>query len=159
MPSSKLQHELRKRQPFETPEQEAILNLMRTNDQVLIRFERLFREYGMTPAQYNVLRILRGEGQPLPVLEIAERTITVVPGITGLVDRLEKQHLVRRERSTRDRRVIYVAITPKALHLLKELDKPIEKLHDEIAGHLTHDELAVLIRLLEKVRKRCMDKR
>src|SRR5512142_309165 len=92
-----LQRELKKKRPFESPEQEAILNILRTNDQFQVRFTRLLRPYGLTPSQYNVLRILRGEGQPLPILEIAARTITVVPGITGLIDRLEQAGFVKRE--------------------------------------------------------------
>ena len=108
-----LQRELKKKRPFESPEQEAILNVLRTNDQYQVRFARLFRPYGLTPSQYNVLRILRGEGQPLPILEIAARTITVVPGITGLIDRLEEAGFVERERCREDRRVICVALTDK----------------------------------------------
>src|SRR5262249_46778704 len=105
MTTPKLQHELKKKRPFESPEQEAALNVVRTSDQLQIRFARLLREQGLTPSQYNVLRILRGEGNPLPILEIASRTITVVPGITGLIDRLEKAGLVNRIRCEKDRRV------------------------------------------------------
>src|SRR5512135_491877 len=111
MSGRRLQRELKKRRPFDSPEQEATLNIARTADRFGIRFARLFRQFGLTPSQYNVLRILRGEGQPLPILEIAERTVTVVPGITGLVDRLEAAGLVRRQRCPEDRRVIYVALT------------------------------------------------
>ena len=106
MTNGQLQRELKKRHPFESPEIEAILNLMRTNDQFENRFGRLVREYGLTGSQYNVLRILRGEGKPMPSLEIAERTVQVVPAITGLIDRLEKQELVKRTRCTEDRRVV-----------------------------------------------------
>src|SRR5277367_4846059 len=98
----KLQQELKKKGPFQSPRQEAALNLLRTNDQLQIRFARLFREHGLTPSQYNFLRILRGEGQPLPILEIASRTVTVVPGITGLVDRLEQAGFVERKRCQKD---------------------------------------------------------
>ena len=108
-----LQRELKKKQPFESPQQEAVLNVLRTSDQYQVRFIRLFRPYGLTPSQYNVLRILRGEGQPLPILEIAARTITVVPGITGLIDRLEEAGFVKRERCREDRRVIWVALDRK----------------------------------------------
>src|ERR1700726_3210109 len=104
MTTPKLQHELKKKRPFESPEQEAALSVLRTSDQLQIRFARLFREHGLTPSQYNILRILRGEGKPLPILEIASRTITIVPGITGLIDRLEKVGLVKRERCSEDRR-------------------------------------------------------
>lgn len=68
-----LQRELKKKRPFESLAQEAILNILRTNDQYQIRFSRLFRPYGLTPSQYNILRILRGEAARLPILEIADR--------------------------------------------------------------------------------------
>ncbi|WP_417735303.1 MarR family winged helix-turn-helix transcriptional regulator [Rosistilla oblonga] len=152
MSSSQLQKELKKKRPFESPEQEAILNLLRTNDQFQNRFGRLFREYGLTSSQYNVLRILRGEGNPLPSLEIAERMIQVVPAITGLIDRLEKQGLVTRKRCLEDRRVIYIEITDSALTLLKQIDEPLLSLHKRLIGHLNRTELKELSRLLEKAR-------
>lgn len=149
---SRLQQELKKKHPFTLLEQEATLNLMRTNDRMLIRFVRLFRQHGLTPSQYNILRILRGEGQPLEIMEIASRTVTVVPGITGLLDRLEREGMVVRQRCDRDRRVTYVAITPKALQVLDALDQPVMQLHRELMGHLSEAELKQLILLLEKVR-------
>lgn len=152
MTGGQLQRELKKKRPFELPEQEALLNILRTNDQFQNRFGRLFREYGLTGSQYNVLRILRGEGKPLPCLEIADRMIQVVPAITGLVDRLEKQGLVSRQRCTEDRRVVYVEITKKALGLLKQLDEPVTELHKQLLGHLTRAELRQLNQLLEKAR-------
>jgi DNA-binding MarR family transcriptional regulator len=129
-----------------------MLNILRTNDQFQNRFGRLFREYSLTSSQYNVLRILRGEGKPMPCLEVADRLIQVVPAITGLIDRLEKQDLVRRERCTEDRRVIYIEITQKALDLLDEMDEPVRQLHKHLIGHLNRSELRELSRLLEKAR-------
>src|SRR5919107_3957415 len=99
MADGHLQDEIKKRRPFDSLHEEALLSLVRTDDQFGIRFARLFREYGLTPSQYNVLRILRGEGQPLPILEIAGRMLAAVPGITGLIDRLEAMGLVARDRS------------------------------------------------------------
>lgn len=147
-----LQRELKKKRPFESPEQEAILNILRTNDQFQVRFTRLLRPYGLTASQYNVLRILRGEGQPLPILEIASRTITVVPGITGLIDRLEEAGFVKRERCLEDRRVIRVTLTDKARKTLAALDEPLAQLHEKLIGHLSQAELKELVRLLEKAR-------
>lgn len=132
-----------------------MLNLLRTNDRFQNQFGRLFRDFGLTPSQYNVLRILRGEGQPMPCLDIADRLIQVVPAITGLVDRLEKQALVCRERCTADRRVVYIQITKKALTLLKRMDDPVQALHKRLLGHLTQAELKQLTRLLEKARMSC----
>jgi DNA-binding MarR family transcriptional regulator len=150
--STRLQHELKKKQPFEVASQAAALGLVRTNDQLQLHFARLFRQYGLTPSQYNVLRILRGEGAPLPILEIAERTVTVVPGITGLIDRLEAAGLVCRERSAEDRRVVYVALTDKAAKLLAKIDRPLVEMHERVMRHLTKTELNDLMRLLDKVR-------
>src|SRR6202790_5523377 len=126
MTTPKLQHELKKKRPFESPEQEAAL---------------------------SVLRTLRGEGNPLPILEIASRTITVVPGITGLIDRLEQAGFVNRLRCEKDRRVIYVALTDQGMTTLAAVDEPLVALHHKLVGHLSQGELKELIRLLEKVRE------
>lgn len=150
--SSRLQRELKKQRPFDHPEQQAMLNLLRTSDQFQNRFGRLFRQYGLTPSQYNILRILRGEGGPLPCLEIASRMVQVVPAITGLVDRLARQGLVRRRRSADDRRVVYVELTAEAARLLARLDRPVLELHERLLGHLSRAELSELNRLLEKAR-------
>src|ERR671931_162877 len=137
MATPKLQHELKKKRPFESPEQEAALSVLRTGDQLQIRFARLLREYGLTPSQYNVLRILRGEGRPLPILEIASRTITVVPGITGLVDRLEQAGLVNRVRCEKDRRVTSVPRAARGPRTLAARDEPLAALHQKLLGHLS----------------------
>lgn len=152
MSSTRLQHELKKKRPFESLEQEALLNILRTSDRFQNEIGRLFREYGLTPSQYNVLRILRGEGTPMPCLEVAERMIQAVPAITGLIDRLEKQALVSRERCTKDRRVVHVQITTKARALLRRIDQPLDELHQRLIGHLTRAELKELSRLLDKAR-------
>ena len=153
MTGGRLQQELKKRRPFDSPEQEATLNIARTADRFGICFARLFREYGLTPSQYNVLRILRGEGKPLPILEVADRMLAAVPGITGLIDRLEGMGLVARDRSTEDRRVVFVAITPKGLDLLARLDEPVSALHKRLLGHMSPAVLGQLIGLLEKARQ------
>src|SRR5213593_4501168 len=149
MTTPKLQQELKKKRPFESLEQEAALGVLRTADRLQIRIARLLREHGLTPSQYNILRILRGEGKPLPILEIASRTITIVPGITGLIDRLERAGLVHRLRCAKDRRIIYVALTDQGTKTLADLDEPLLALHRKLMGHLSQGELKELIRLLE----------
>ena len=147
-----MRKEIKKKGPFESLQQEAILNILRTSDQFENRLGRLFREYGLTSSQYNVLRILRGEGKPMPSLEIADRMIQVVPAITGLIDRLESQQLVKRRRCEDDRRVVYIEITTKALNILSKLDEPLSEMHLQLMENLSKKELAELIRLLEKTR-------
>src|SRR5580693_4928103 len=140
MTTPKLQHELKKKRPFDSPLEEAALSLVRTSDQLQIQCARLFRQHGLTPSQYNILRILRGEGKPLPILEIASRTLTVVPGITGLIDRLEQAGFVNRVRCEKDRRVIFVALAERASKALAALDQPLNDLHHKLLDHLSRSE-------------------
>jgi DNA-binding MarR family transcriptional regulator len=152
MSSGKLQQELQASKPFPSPAHEAVVGIMRTNELLQIRLTRLFREYGVTAQQYNILRILQGSGKPLPCLEIASRMITVVPAITGLIDRLEKAALVRRVRSETDRRVVNVGITDAGTALLAEAEEPLGTLHESLMGHMEPAELEALTALLDKVR-------
>jgi DNA-binding MarR family transcriptional regulator len=152
---SQLQFEIKQTKAFSSAAEEALLNLQRTADHIQIAFTRLFREHGITSQQYNVLRILRGAGEPLPILEIGDRMVTVVPAITGLIDRLEKQGLVRRTRSEEDRRVVSVTILGKGLQLVGDLDKPLAKLNKQLLDHMEEGELKNLIALLEKMRAHC----
>jgi MarR family 2-MHQ and catechol resistance regulon transcriptional repressor len=152
MSTGRLQQEIKKRQPFELLEQEACLNLFRTSDLLQNRMGKFMREFGLTPSQYNILRILRGEGKPLPSLEIASRMIQVVPAITGLVDRLEAQNLVVRKRCNEDRRVVFIDITPAGLELLSKIDQPLYEAHKQVLSMLSEEEMRTLSRLLEKIR-------
>ena len=149
-----LQQEIKKRQPFESPEQEACLNLVRTGDLLQLDFTRLFREHGLSPPLYNVLRILRGAGgDGLPCLEIASRMIGSVPDITRLIDRLEKPGQVGADplngRPPRGAGANYAC----GLKLLAKLDKPVLELHQRQLGHLSRKELSQLNRLLLKARR------
>lgn len=151
--SASLQQEIRKKRPFELPEEEAGLNLLRTVDCIRLPFERLFEEYGLSDPQYNVLRILRGHGgEGLPCSEIGTQMITRMPDVTRLVDRLEQAKLVERGRTAADRRVVLVRLTEAGRDLLARLDKPIRDLHVQTLGHLKRSELAELNRLLVKAR-------
>ena len=92
--------------------------------------EQLVKTAGLTGAQYNVLRILRGAGpEGLACREIGERMISHDPDITRLLDRMEKRGLITRERQTDDRRVVKTCVTAKGLELLKTLDHPVRDLH------------------------------
>ncbi len=154
MEKSVLQQELRKKHPFASLEQEASLNLVRTQDHLHHAFARLLGGHGISGAQYNVLRILRGHGGTgLPCQEIAAQTVTRTPDITRLVDRLEEAGLVERARTAADRRVVLVKITRAGTDLLGRLDQPVLDLHRELLGHLSRAELAELNRLLVKARQ------
>jgi DNA-binding MarR family transcriptional regulator len=150
--AGKLEKDLRKKRGFDSPQQAAVVGLLRTNDLFQYRFGQLFREFGLTQPQYNALRILRGEGAPLPCLEIAARMIAIVPAITSLIDKLEKRKLVERTRCTEDRRVWYVSLTAAGSKLLKEMDGPVMEMHGKLCRGLTAAECKQLTELLEKAR-------
>lgn len=150
--ASAIKDELKMR-ALEGPEQEAFLNTWRTQDQLVSQMAELYKSQGISVAQYNALRILRGAGPTgLTCQGVGERLIARVPDITRLLDRLEIRGLVTRERGTADRRVVMVHATKKALDLLKKLDGPVREAHKRQFGHLTRRELRELNRLLTKVR-------
>ncbi|MEM6468972.1 MAG: MarR family transcriptional regulator [Planctomycetota bacterium] len=149
---SSLQKELKKRGPFDSVEQEAMLALMRTSDLLENRLARLLREYGLTLSQYNVLRILRGEGEPLPCLEVADRMIQVAPAITRVVDQLLKLEFITKTQSKADRRVFEIELTSAAKRLLKRMDQPVLDLHASLLASVSERDLKSLIRILEVAR-------
>lgn len=151
--ASRIQQEIKQKRPFATRAQEATIGLMRTADLVRRAVAEIVEPYGITPQQYNVLRILRGAGTDgLPTLEIAERMIEEAPGITRLIDRLEAKRLVARERCDKDRRRIWCRITREGLALLRKLDGPIRDADSLALGSMTARELKQLISLLDRAR-------
>ena len=152
--TNRLQKELKKSKPFESAEQEAHLNLIRTAQVLAEPFDRLMKPFNLSGTQYNVLRILRGAGEPLPCGQIGERMVTRDPDITRLLDRLEKRGLIVRERTAADRRVVLASITADGLKLLKQLDQPVIDMHVSQLSHLGKEKLRTLIELLEMARER-----
>ncbi|HYE60883.1 MAG TPA: MarR family transcriptional regulator [Phycisphaerales bacterium] len=145
--------EINKKRPFDLPEQEAWLNLLRTLSVLAEPVERMFKEHGLSEATYNALRILRGSGQAgRACSEIGRDMVTRVPDVTRIVDRLEKEGWATRCRVPEDRRVVLIKITEKGLALLARLDEPIRQLHKRQFAGLTKAEVQELSRLLEKVR-------
>lgn len=151
---SKLQTEIRQTRPFASAGEEAGLSLMRTTDLLQRRIATVVEPHGITPQQYNVLRILRGSHpNRLPTLEIATRMVEQAPGITRLLDRLEAKELVERKRCDEDRRRVYCAITKRGLTLLAALDAPVSVTVEESFRPLTKDRIQQLIRLLDSLRE------
>ena len=150
-----MQSELKQRKPFTCREEELMLNIMRTADQLQRRLGELLKAADLSATQYNVLRILRGAGgEGLACGEISDRMVTRDPDITRLLDRLEKRNLVARSREKEDRRVVTARITQAGLDLLKKLDEPVVQAHKAQLGHLEAKQQDTLIRLLEAAREK-----
>lgn len=151
---SLLQEEIRQTRPFGSVYQEMVLSILRTGSVIRRALARRMESEGLTPQQYNVLRILRGAGPDgLPTLAIAERLVEETPGMTRLLDRLEQKGWVRRARSSNDRRQVYCNITESGLALLSRLDHTAGELDEVFAGCLPVREAELLVELLETIRK------
>jgi DNA-binding MarR family transcriptional regulator len=135
-----------------SPQERVFLAVVRAAGTLTARAADLVKRFGLTPAQYNVLRILRGAGPGgLMCSQISERMITRDSDITRLLDRLERSGWVARERQDTDRRTVVTSITNEGLALLGELDEPLAAHHRETFAALTPAELETLRRLLDTV--------
>ena len=134
------------------PEEAAFLDLVRTTDLLSRPLVQLLKSEDLSPAQYNVLRILRGSPDGLTCGEIGNRMITRDPDITRLLDRMEKRTLISRGRNEKDRRVVLVLITAEGLDLLDRLDHPVRDMHRSLLGHLGSERLQALRQLLDVCR-------
>ena len=149
----RLQDELKQTQPFPSLEEEVLIGLARTADALQRGFVGVFKTVGLSPTQYNVLRILRGAGGPgLSCGDIAERMVTRDPDLTRLLDRLESRHLISRARDGEDRRVVTTRITQAGLSLLEELEEPLASAQRRLLGHMGDTRLRALADLLDEAR-------
>jgi DNA-binding MarR family transcriptional regulator len=133
-------------------EDQVFIALQKTADALGQDAERFLKANGLTGAQYNVLRILRGaEPTGLACRDIGDRMISHDPDITRLLDRMEKRGMITRQRQTDDRRVVRTRITSEGLGILKRLDQPVRELHKRQFHHLPAARLKILAELLEQV--------
>lgn len=150
-----LRAELKQRKPFRSPAEELSVGLLRTADVLRRVLSDHTEAGGITLQQYNVLRILRGAGEEgLPTLEIAGRMIERAPGVTRLIDRLEKKGFAERRRCSPDRRQILCFITEAGLRILAKLDGPVASAEEAFAQAIGKTTVRRLNRSLETLRHR-----
>lgn len=148
-----LAEEIGKKKPFDSVEQETLLNLARTFSILSGQFTKLLKQFEITPSQYNVLRILRGHGEPVSVYQIADEMISSLPDMPRLIDRMQATGLVDKQRCESDRRVVWVALTTKSKKLLTKIDQPLIELHQKQFEHMSESQLRKLNELLEIARQ------
>lgn len=152
-----LKAEIQQTPPFNSLEEEALLNLLRSSDCLQRAVHLKTRDWGLTSTQYNVLRILRG-AQPdgLTCSAIGARMIAAEPDITRLLARLKALKLIRQHRDRQDRRVVWTQISNTGMELLRKMDPVIQRVPVELLGHIDRADLIELIRLLESARQLCI---
>jgi DNA-binding MarR family transcriptional regulator len=131
----------------------AIVNVMYTANWYKNHHQEFLAEYDISGQQYNILRILRGAKDFLPMTEVKNRMIEKSPNTTRLADKLLEANYIERKRCDHDRRVVYVKITDRGLNILSEIDAKKEaQPNDLVKQHLTEDEARMLSHLLDKLR-------
>ena len=148
-----LRQELQQQKPFRSLYEEALVSIARTDSVCSARLERVLAPHGLSMAQYNVLRILRGAGTTgLCRNDIGQRLVTRMPDVSRLLDRMEAAGLVSRVRGTDDRRFVNTTLTPKGRALVDELDETTAHAQKEQLGHMSKEQLRSLIELLSIAR-------
>ena len=150
-----LKEELKMSGSFRSPLQEALLSLLRTQALIEPGFNRIFSDRKLTSAQFNILRILKGNrsSRGMSCSEIGSRLISRDSDVTRLVDRLVRSGLAERHRPDEDRRKVLVSITEVGTSLVESFLPLLKKEEERSLGHLEEKDLKALITLLEKVRK------
>jgi DNA-binding MarR family transcriptional regulator len=151
--SSTLQAELGVSQPFQVLEQEVYLNLVRTHALLSDEVAELFKQHHLSQPLYNVLKVVARVGEAgMPSQSIAQYMVARDPDITRLVDRLQKDRLIERERDESDRRVVLIRVTSLGIEVIQKLDPLIWELHRQQLGHLSPKKLELLNQLLVEAR-------
>src|ERR1700761_5030024 len=145
-----LENEINQRK-FRTEYQKARINIIYTYNWLTEQVKSVFDDWEITPQQFNILRILRGEGKPLSTLQIRQRMLDKMSDTSRIVDRLVKKGLVKKTPNGEDRRLVDVVITPKGKKLLERID-PFEEYADKVMQNLTEEETKTLNNLLDKLR-------
>jgi uncharacterized lipoprotein YddW (UPF0748 family)/predicted transcriptional regulator len=145
-----LENEINQRK-FRNEYQKARLNILYTGNWLSEKISVIFDEWDITPRQFNILRILRGEGKPLSTLQIRQRMLDKMSDTSRIVDRLVRKGMVKKTPNASDRRLVDVVITARGRKLLEKID-PLELEMDTMMGNLSMEEASTLNRLLDKLR-------
>ncbi|MFO7824177.1 MAG: MarR family transcriptional regulator [Cyclobacterium sp.] len=147
----KIEEEI-KQKPFKDAYSKAMVNLLYTHSYLVSRQSRLFKPYGLSPEQYNVLRILRGKHpEPTTVSSIQDRMLNKMSNASRLVEKLKQKGMVERKECAEDRRQVDITITSKGLETLSLLESEVKKFNKD-SIQLSEEEVNQLNELLDKLR-------
>ena len=140
-----------KQAAFRNKQNKAMVNIMFTHAWMVDHIKSFVKSENITPQQYNILRILRGAGEPLSTLQLRERMLDKMSDTSRIVERMVSKNLVKKAVSEKDKRMVDVVITPEGAELLENLDRRNQEL-DAVVNHLSEEELETLNNLLDKLR-------
>ena len=119
-------------------------------DVLLPKFRRIFNEHGLTEQQWRILRVL-WEHKKIALGKLSDLTLIPSPSLVGIVDRLEFSGFITRDRSKKDRRVVYVLATKKGREMEKKVMPRVLDTYNEIRASFEPDEWDQLIDSLKKI--------
>jgi len=134
---------------FPTEWVKASINISYTAHWLHSLSDKRFKKYGISPEQYNILRILRGAKKAITVSDVKDRMIKKSPNTTRLMDKLCEKKFIDRTRCDSDRRVVFVKITKVGLKLLDQIPMNDEQ---KVLDNITLKEAKELNRILDKIR-------
>lgn len=139
---------------FKDPYERALVNLLYTSSRVEYAQTAVFRDYGLSMQQYNILRILKGRfPEPITVNMLIERMIDKSSNASRIVEKLRLKGFAERKVSPDDRRRVDIFITEKGEDILAQATEALYDLHDR-ARSLSDEEADTLNALLNKMRAR-----
>jgi len=134
---------------FDSNKIKALINILYTANWITNIQNIFFKPFGISPQQYNILRILNGVNDPLKVQVVKERMIERSPNATRLMDKLCAKQLIDRIPCPGDRRVVHIKITDKGKQLINDIS---DNFNDDILKNITENEAIQLSDLLDKLR-------
>ncbi|HQW84278.1 MAG TPA: MarR family transcriptional regulator [Ferruginibacter sp.] len=138
---------------FRNEYQKGIINLIYTYNWINEKMKSYFDKESITAQQFNILRILRGAGNPISTLQIRERMLDKMSDTSRIVDRLVLKGLAKKNVCKSDKRLVDVSISDKGLQLLSKLDN-YENDMDAALQNLTIADAKTLNKLLDKIRNK-----
>ena len=149
----KIGEEIKQGKPFRNPYHKASVNLLFTGRWIFNLHNELFKTFGLTVQQYNILRILKGQYPKTATVKlIRERMLDKMSDASRIVENLRLKGLVAREHSDGDRRTVDVIITQKGFDLLDTIEEKGSVTLDSYLSNLPQNEIEQLDSLLDKVR-------
>ena len=146
-----IEDEIQQKKPFTDPYQKALVNLIFTEGWVMNKQKVFFKQFDITPQQYNILRILKGASKPMSTLDIRERLLDQYADTSRLINRMEAKILVSKTTCASDTRKVDIVLSPNGQKLLDEIQKEMTLSNNPLA-QLSENEANQLSALLDKIR-------
>lgn len=149
-----LNTELALERPMQDVRHEAVLNIVRTANELALRGAALFREYDLTEAQFNVLFSLKYKQQPWTQSDLGRRLVVTRASVTSVLDKLEEKGLVERKEVEGNRRIYHVDLTKKGAALVDKVEPRYRRNIHSVLAAFDDAQCRDLIGQLEKIRER-----